>query len=88
MSERIPPISRGERVRAAAGEGRRTPRFGFALLVQRLRAYRREAEERRDPGAMDRRRVLRRLGEELGAPPELLLERGFDKAYRRVVEGV
>ncbi len=40
------------------------------------------------PEAMDRLRVLRRLQAELGVEVELLLERGFDKAYRRVVEGV
>jgi len=40
------------------------------------------------PDAMDRLRVLRRLQAELGVEAELLLQRGFDKAYRRVVEGV
>ena len=44
--------------------------------------------ERALPDAMDRLRVLRRLQAELGVEAELLLQRGFDKAYRRVVEGV
>lgn len=68
-----------------------SPRFGYARVLECLRAYRDEAEARpggAPPDAMDRRRVLARLGAELDAEPELLLARGFDRAYRRVVEGV
>lgn len=67
------------------------PRFGYARVLERLLAYRAEAEARpggAPPDALDRRRVLARLGAELGAEPELLLARGFERAYRRVVEGV
>ena len=60
-------------------------RFGYHLLLERLQRYRAEAA---DPGAMDRRRVLARLEAELDADVEVLLQRGFDKAYRRIVEGV
>lgn len=88
MSAGIPPIGPAVPPRTASREGGRTPRFGIPVLVQRLRAYQREADARRERGAMDRRRVLRRLAEELGADEALVLERGFDKAYRRVVEGV
>jgi len=68
------------------------PRFGLTLLLERLRAYQAEARQGVAAGdsdsAMDRRRVLARLQAELGAEPAVLLRRGFDKAYRRVVEGV
>lgn len=70
------------------------PRFGYALLLERVRACATEAETRQAQGqpeaarAMDRRRVLARLAAELEVPPEVLLRRGFDRAYRRVVEGV
>ena len=84
------PVSR------AAADPRATPgapRFGYARLLERLRAY--QAEHAHGAGtageaeaAMDRRRVLARLEAELGAPPALLLARGFDRAYRRVVEGL
>jgi hypothetical protein len=74
--------------RAAAGGATppvRPPRFGFELLLRRVQGYRAEAAA---PEAMDRLRVLRRLQAELGVEAELLLRRGFDKAYRRVVEGL
>jgi hypothetical protein len=77
--------------RAGAAVG--APRFGYARLLECLRAY--QAEVARAAGAsgesdaaMDRRRVLARLETELGAAPALLLARGFDRAYRRVVEGL
>lgn len=73
----------------------RSPRFGYHLLLERLLAYRVEAEggaggggAHPAPDALDRRRVLQRLAAELGVEPAVLLERGFDKAYRRMVEGV
>jgi hypothetical protein len=68
------------------------PRFGFELLLARLLRYRAEAQGDAQgdalPEAMDRLNVLRRLQAELGVEAALLLERGFDKAYRRAVEGV
>lgn len=60
-------------------------RFGFEHLLCIVERYRHEADE---PAAMDRRRVLLRLQRELAVEEALLLQRGFDKAYRRVVEGV
>jgi hypothetical protein len=88
MSDPIAPVGRAIPPRNAARQDGRAPRFGMPVLLRKLRDYRREAEERGQRDAMDRRRVLHRLAEELGAEPALLLERGFDKAYRRVVEGV
>jgi len=82
----------GSPKRAAGGSPRMTagpPRFGFELLLARLLRYRTEADAGETlPEAMDRLRVLRRLQAELGVEAELLLQRGFDKAYRRAVEGV
>jgi hypothetical protein len=69
----------------ARRDGDKLPRFGYTLLLERLQAYRAEA---RSPEAMDRRSVLGRLEVELKAPAGLILQRGFDKAYRRVVEGL
>lgn len=60
-------------------------RFGFEHLLHIVERYRHEAD---GPAAMDRRRVLLRLQRELAVEEALLLQRGFDKAYRRVVEGV
>lgn len=64
-----------------------TPRFGYHRLLRRLGELLAEAG---GPATetMDRRRVLARLCAELNAPETLLLERGFDKAYRQIVEGV
>jgi hypothetical protein len=78
------PQLRRPRPRAAAQAGA-VPRFGYALLLQRLQRY---GAESRGPDAMDRRAALRHLQTELGCEEALLLQRGFDKAYRRVVEGV
>jgi len=60
-------------------------RIGFEGLLALLERYRAGA---RGPDALDRRPVLRRLARELELPEEALLRAGFDKAYRRVVEGV
>jgi hypothetical protein len=37
---------------------------------------------------LDRLVVLERMRQEFGTEPEVLLQRGFDKAYRQVLEGV
>jgi hypothetical protein len=37
---------------------------------------------------LDREVVLERMRQAFEAEPEVLLRRGFDKAYRRIVEGV
>ena len=80
-----PPAPAGSRARAPG-----PPRFGYALLLRRLLELRAavDADPAASPDAMDRRQVLARLQAELGATPELLLARGFDRAYRRAVEGV
>lgn len=80
----------GQRAQAPAAGGPAVPRFGYALLLERLRAYQAQAAAQQPAaaGAMDRRRVLARLAAELQAPPEVLLRRGFDRAYRLVVEGL
>ncbi len=71
-------------------------RFGFAEVLARLLAYRAEAEAAAEADAqpdperscLDRRRVLARLARDMDVEPALLLERGFERAYRRMVEGV
>ena len=60
-------------------------RIGFEGLLEVLARYRGEA---RCQNELDRRHVLWRLGEELNLGEEELLAAGFDKAYRRLVEGV
>ena len=60
-------------------------RIGFEGLLEVLGRYRGEA---RCDNELDRRHVLFRLSQELGLAEAELLERGFDKAYRRMVEGV
>jgi hypothetical protein len=53
-----------------------------------VRAIREQARTADHPDALDRRRVLARLCAEFAVQEELLLLRGFDRAYRRVIEGV
>ena len=72
-----------------------TRRFGYHLLLERVLSYRAAAEAQAGArgaapagDALDRRRVLGRLAAELDCEAELLLARGFDKAYRRAVEGL
>lgn len=70
-----------------AAMGQAVPRFGYHHLLRRMGDLLAEAG---GPASetMDRRRVLARLCMELHAPENLLLERGFDRAYRQIVEGV
>ncbi len=70
-----------------AGQPHAPPRFGYHLLLRRLGDLLSEAGGPTSE-AMDRRRVLALLCAELQAPETLLLARGFDKAYRQIVEGV
>jgi hypothetical protein len=67
--------------------GQQAPRFGYHYLLRRIGELLGEAGGAATE-SMDRRRVLARLCAELNAPETLLLERGFDKAYRQIVEGV
>ncbi len=60
-------------------------RIGFEGMVRVLARYRAEA---RCANELDRLHLLWRLSQELELPEDALLERGFDKAYRRIVEGV
>ena len=60
-------------------------RFGYERLVTLIEAYRDRATDRAE---LDRRRVLARLQAELGCDEALLRRRGFDRAYRQIVEGV
>lgn len=57
----------------------------FPLLLDTLLAYRAWA---RSPEELDRRRVLTRLEHQFGVEAAELELRGFDRAYRLVVEGV
>ena len=48
----------------------------------------RAREEVQNADELDRRVLIERLCRELDVDEATLLERGFDKAYRRIVEGV
>ena len=74
----------------SANSSPRPARIGFEGLLRVLLGYRSEAH-RGEPGRdneLDRMHLLWRAGQELGLSEKGLLERGFDKAYRRMVEGV
>ena len=60
-------------------------RFGYIQLVEQIGQLRAEAQQ---PDELDRRTLIERLCLDLGVDEATLLERGFDKAYRRIVEGV
>ena len=64
--------------------------IGFEGLLRLLLRYRSEAREYEQlrENELDRQHLLFRAGRELGLSERGLLERGFDKAYRRMVEGV
>jgi hypothetical protein len=61
------------------------PRFGFIHLVGAIADY---AKTARCANDLDRMVVLERMRQEFRTEPEVLLRRGFDKAYRRAMEGV
>ena len=69
----------------SAKPGSRRSRLGYEGLLRVLLRYRGEA---RCENELDRLHLLWRAGRELGLSEEELLERGFEKAYRRMVEGV
>ncbi len=60
-------------------------RFGIVHLERRLALF---AAEARTAEALDRRAMLARICAEFGAEEAVVLRRGFDRAYRRVIEGV
>jgi hypothetical protein len=61
------------------------PRFGYVHLVDAIADY---AKTARCANDLDRLVVLERMRQEFATEPEVLLQRGFDKAYRQVLEGV
>ncbi len=67
------------------GESVKPARIGYEGLLRVLLRYRGEA---RCENELDRMHLLFRAGQELGLSERGLLERGFDQAYRRMVEGV
>ena len=60
-------------------------RFGYPDLEAELLTLAGQAAAPRD---LDRRILLERLGRIFGAEEAVLLRRGFDRAYRRLIEGV
>ena len=85
---RTPPrASAGAPSRAAAraATGTARSRYGYAHLVAAIAEHARSA---RCVNELDRLVVLERMRLVFGSEPEVLLRRGFDKAYRQVVEGV
>ena len=74
-------------VSSSAGRagGAPLPRFGFIHLVGAIAEYTKSARCAND---LDRTVVLERMRQEFETEPEVLLQRGFDKAYRQVMEGV
>jgi hypothetical protein len=71
----------------ASVRNHRAPRrkAGFPWLVE---AIRRQREAAPNSDALDRRALLKRLCAELETEEAQLLRRGFDRAYRQVIEGV
>ena len=59
--------------------------LGFEALLEAVFRVQAQAVDSSD---LDRMRVLETLERELGVDHETLLLAGFDKAYRRMVEGV
>ncbi len=60
-------------------------KINYPLLLKTIRGYREEAG---GAEALDRRVVLARLMGQFGVDEEELALRGFDRAYRLIVEGV
>ena len=63
----------------------RPPKFGYGHLERCLARIVREAATADD---LDRRVVLARACALLEADAEVVRRRGFDRAYRRLIEGV
>ncbi|MBI4082823.1 MAG: hypothetical protein HY423_09450 [Candidatus Lambdaproteobacteria bacterium] len=65
------------------------PKFGFREVERCLaRLYRAARQHDEDERALDRRVLLAAACRELGADEPVLLRRGFDRVYRRLIEGV
>jgi hypothetical protein len=63
----------------------RPPSFGFVQLVDEIAAH---AQSARCVNDLDRLVVLERMRQVFSTESATLLRRGFDKAYRQVLEGV
>ncbi len=63
----------------------RARRFGMVHLVDAIAEH---AKSARCANDLDRLVVLERMRVVFDVEPEVLLRRGFDKAYRQVMEGV
>ena len=62
-----------------------TPKFGYRRLLKEVGLILGAAAS---SGGSDRRIVLAALRRKLDVDDAVLLRRGFDKAYRQIVEGV
>ena len=82
-ARRAPPG--GSRTGSARKGGTPARRFGLVHLVDAIAAY---AKSARCANDLDRMVVLERMRQEFDSEPATLLRRGFDKAYRQVMEGV
>jgi hypothetical protein len=60
-------------------------KLSFPIVLDAIASYSKRVQS---PGGLDRKVVLEWLCRELQAKPEALLLRGFDRAYRLVIEGV
>ncbi len=76
----VPPGAGGARAGGAP-----LPRFGYIHVLNAIANY---AKSARCANDLDRLVVLERMRQEFETEPETLLSRGFDKAYRQVMEGV
>lgn len=74
-----------ERMPARRAHAAPRRKLGFPQLVA---AISRECEAAGAADAVDRRRMLARLCAEFEADEKMLLLRGFDRAYRLVIEGL
>ena len=62
----------------------KTKRFGFSKILESLAAI----QHRGGVEMMDRQEMLALLAVELEVEEAELLQKGFDRAYRQIVEGV
>jgi hypothetical protein len=60
-------------------------KLSFEIVLAAVEAH---AKAVQSPDELDRKIVLERVCRELQAKPEALLLRGFERAYRLVIEGV
>lgn len=61
------------------------PRFGFPHILESLAQL---VAQTPDPENWDRKKLLNKLCVDFDVREEQLLKRGFDRAYRQVIEGV